>query len=115
MCWSTAKTVQGTAVLQELEEVPETGKIVGPESLQLIKLVSAPETKKVLRFPVPGTVVPSGRILSRPLGLRLRPPPLNMKVRIEGCTKIIPKPERRTVLPVPKTSQATPRRGEKLL
>ncbi len=70
-------------MLHELDDVPLTGKI-GPASLQLIRLGSAPETKKVLRLPVPGTVVPSGRIFGRPLGLRLRPPPLNMKVRIEG-------------------------------
>src|SRR3984957_17719131 len=98
----------GSAIVgpaQELVSGPGVGKMVGPVVLQLIRSVEAPETKKVLRFPVPGMIVlvPSvlPMILVMPLGFRLRPPPLNMKVRMEGWIKIVPKPARRTVLPFP--------------
>ena len=49
-------------------------------------------------FPVPGTKFRSLLLppVGRPLGFRLRPPPLNMKVRTEGCSKMIPPPARTT-------------------
>ena len=107
-----------TGPWQAVPAAPALGKIV-PVVLQLIRSGEAPETKKVLRSPFPGSTVVEPSVLpvifSMPLGLRFNPPPLNIKVRMEGCTKIMPKPERTTVLPVPKTSQATPILGETLL
>src|ERR1700722_6617413 len=103
--------------------LPKLHPLPGPTSLgntapgfglatlgQLIKVGSSEKLRKLVMLPAPG-VTPSADVV----GFRFRPPPLNMKVRIEGCSKISPPPARSTVLPVPKISQAKPRRGETLL
>ena len=64
------------------------------------------EREKVLMVPLPGVVPEAGVV-----GFRLTPP-LLMKSRMLGCSKIMAPPARRTVLPVPKTSHANPIRGE---
>src|SRR5579872_3534819 len=105
---ATAKTLHWLAALQP--SVAEEGN-TGPGPVpQLIRLVLVELTRNAFIEPFPG-VTPSAAVV----GFRFSPPPLNMNVRIEGCSKMIPPPPRSTVLPVPKISQAKPRRGERLL
>src|SRR5215813_2341489 len=83
-CRSTPKIVHGKSKLHDpapLRMFPNTGVF---ESCHVIA-DGSPSTKKVVKFPVPGTVVPSGKIFGMPLGFKFNPPPLNMNVRIDGC------------------------------
>jgi hypothetical protein len=90
--------------------VAEAGN-TGPGPVpQLIWLVSFEFTRNELIEPFPG-VTPSAAVV----GLRFSPPPLNMKVRMEGCSKMIPPPPRSRVLPLPRVSHANPARGESVV
>src|SRR5208282_3348088 len=111
-CWSTANREHWLLILHWLPA--EEGKM-GPAELQLIRLPSLDSWRNEVIVPLGDCRLPFWSTYGTPLGLRLRPPPLNMKVRIDGCSKMMPYPDRNTVLPVPKTSQTTPTRGDRLL
>src|SRR4051812_2446197 len=105
------------SMLQTFPALDAFGNTVGDwfASSQLICDPSLEICRKEVMEPVGLCCTPLPSMYGIPDGFRFRPPPLNMNVRIEGCSKMIPKPERMTVLPVPKTSQASPMRGETLL
>src|SRR5271165_1108626 len=98
-----------------LHRFPAAVGKIGPEGLQLIWLPSLDDCRNEVIVPFGCTIFPLASMYGTPLGFKLRPPPLNIKVRIEGCSKMMPKPERNTVFPLPNTSQATPTRGDTLL
>src|ERR1700733_390655 len=99
--------LQGKA---ELHCAPDEGGNIGPVWFQVIRLESVDSTRNELIEPFPG-VTPSAAVV----GFRFRPPPLKANVRIEGCSKIKPPAARTTVFALPKTSHATPIRGDTLL
>src|ERR1700722_20196169 len=88
-------------------EPDSPGKIGPPVVFQLMREVSRLLCRNALIVPFPG-VTPNAPAV----GFRFSPPPLNKKVRIEGCSKIIPAPPRIIVFALPNTSQANPTRGE---
>src|SRR5271156_4069320 len=106
-CWSTPKISHGKL---ELHVTPPVGGNTGPACVQLSCDPSSDSTRNELIEPFPG-VTPSAAVV----GFKFSPPPLNANVRIDGCSKISPPAARTTVFPEPKTSHATPSRGDTLL
>src|SRR5277367_340097 len=98
--------------LSPLHADPDTLCIgnTGPARDQLMRLVSLVFCRKLPIVPFPGVIPRDPSV-----GLKFSPPPLNMNVRIDGCSKMIPPPPRSMGFPVPKTSHAKPSRGEMLL